>query len=380
VDEDTEMPYFARLPEIDLHRAIRCVKRSRKFDGESKDQELDEILESELHKPFAGQDRSLLFSRVAILRSSSSPADFVASFIYHHEIADGMSGIIFHDSFWSALNNNLPELSASIVYSSNKSLLPNIEMVHDTDVDNIRRPNIGMTALWSGKTIQAPVSGGKFRSLTFPKSTTGAFVQRCRSNDATVTAAIEVLLAVSLFRIIPSRYTLLRGSVAINARRFICDHITETSMGVFIDSVSESYDREDLVHFSWSDARESRSNILDYLDRSGMFLEVAKLKFVQGLKDRMVGLLDKKRETSFEISNLGRVGKQNEATGCGWRRGRMMFSQSASAMGSAIGCTVVTGADGCLVLGFTWQNGVVEDEVAEEVVQSLEREIIRLSG
>lgn len=55
--------------------------------------------------------------------------------------------------------------------------------------------------------------------------------------------------------------------------------------------------------------------------------------------------------------------------------GRMVFSQSASVIGCAIQVSVITGGDGCLVLVFSWQKGVVEDEFVEEVMGMVEREV-----
>lgn len=58
--------------------------------------------------------------------------------------------------------------------------------------------------------------------------------------------------------------------------------------------------------------------------------------------------------------------------------GRMVFSQSAGVIGCAVKVSVIMGGDGCLVLTFSWQEGVVEDGLVGEVMGMVEREVRRL--
>lgn len=41
---------------------------------------------------------------------------------------------------------------------------------------------------------------------------------------------------------------------------------------------------------------------------------------------------------------------------------------------------VVTGGDGCLVLGFSWQEGLVEKGIMEAVMREVEGAIGRIAG
>lgn len=53
----------------------------------------------------------------------------------------------------------------------------------------------------------------------------------------------------------------------------------------------------------------------------------------------------------------------------------MLFSQSASACSGAIKVSGVTGRDERLALGFSWQEGVVDDGTVERLVAKLLEEI-----
>jgi hypothetical protein len=56
----------------------------------------------------------------------------------------------------------------------------------------------------------------------------------------------------------------------------------------------------------------------------------------------------------------------------------MLFSQSASACSAAIKVSAVTGPDGRLDLGFTWQEGVIDSDMVERIKEFLSDEVQRL--
>lgn len=379
VDQDSEFPRFARLPTIDLGKLVKRVFRKWRYKGNGRDQELDELLEAQLNIPFVIDDGPLPFWRLFLLFSPLSPNDFVVTIVYHHGIADGMSGAIFHNSFLSALRSDHRPLLSPIVLSPGMPLLPNLELVHDLDDNPYQEQESDQTALWSGKAMQAPIVG-HFRSTVIPKSIADRFIRACRTRDTTVTSAVQVILAATLFHVIPTQYTLLRSATPVNLRPRLPTPINEFSMGVFIDTVSEIYHREDIPSFSWSEVRGARQNMSAYLSAGGKYLDAAGLKRIQGLNKAMLESLGKERGNSFEVSNLGFIGsKMQGGVQNGWRSGRMVFSRSASVSAPALGCALITGADGCLVLGYSWQDGIVEDRLVKEVIESVESEIIRLS-
>jgi hypothetical protein len=380
VDETPERSRFLRLPHVDLGRLVKCVFRKGLFNGNGTDHELDELLEIQLNIPFEIDNGPLPFWRLFLLSSHFTPNEIVVTIIYHHGIADGMSGAVFHKSFLSALRAEHGPLESLEVRSPEMPLLPNLELVHKLDDKRIPERPFDQSALWNGKVMQSPVIG-RFRSTVITKLITDQLLQRCKVRKTTVTAVIQVILAVSLFRVVPNHYTILRSVTPVNSRRWLSPHINQSSMGVFIDSVDDIYHREDLTSFSWSDAQAARETISEYLDAGGKYLEAAFLRHVPKLNYAMVQLLGKKRSYSFEVSNLGYVGAgmREEAQGSDWKSGRMVFSRSATVSSSALGCAVITGADGCLVLGYNWQVGIVDDGLVEKVIKGVEEEILKLA-
>jgi len=78
------------------------------------------------------------------------------------------------------------------------------------------------------------------------------------------------------------------------------------------------------------------------------------------------------RDSSFDISNVGAMGNCGEGR---WGAGRTVFSRSAFASGCVLPIAVATGGDRCMVLGFTWQEGIVGEELVRSIIQSVERGI-----
>lgn len=60
----------------------------------------------------------------------------------------------------------------------------------------------------------------------------------------------------------------------------------------------------------------------------------------------------------------------------GWEVSKIVFSRSAFASGSAIAVSVVSGSNGAMSLGFTWQEGVVEEEVVGELIDRIDNVFI----
>ena len=147
-------------------------------------------------------------------------------------------------------------------------------------------------------------------------------------------------------------------------------------MGVWIDAFSQYYVRSNIARFSWEEARRSRGTIREVLSRAGETINIASLNQVEDMTEYFLSQVGRERRSSFSVSNLGRM-RHNQCEGDdqGWKMGRMVFSRSASAAGSAFSTGAVTGPDGCLVLGFEWQEGTVNRALLETVMGTVRSHI-----
>jgi hypothetical protein len=145
-------------------------------------------------------------------------------------------------------------------------------------------------------------------------------------------------------------------------------------IGVFLDAFSAYYDRTLFPsldsRFPWSEAQRSRTLIGEYLKDNGEKMNVAKFKQIKDMRSFFKSRIGRERGTSFDVSNLG-VMKIDGEQMQGWEMGKLVFSRSAFVSGSAIAVGVVTGPDGCLTIGFCWQEGVVERYVVEMMAEKV---------
>lgn len=362
-------------------------------DGDERDKELDELLQWQHNTPFEGSTTP--FWRVMIVINPRTTAgftaeprqNFIATFIFHHALAGGTSGVLFHQEFLKALNTELMPLANTTIKTPDLRILPEMERLVQFEHTlswlaksywNDKFPK-RREGFWTG----APVTEAKlrhFRSRSFPPDVTEGLIKKCKEQKTTVQAALQVLVAESLFRILPRQFVRLNCIIPVDLRRWCDSLVEETSMGAWISSTEETYVRKNDglggCDFDWDHVRRSRENILQYLAMKGKNDEVELLGYLGDRKKFCLSKLGKERGGSFEVSNLGRIEYEEKTEdqmweGEQWKMGRMVFGQSAGVMSAAVLVTVITGGDGRMTLGFAWQEEVVESEVIERLILSL---------
>ncbi|RDI81606.1 hypothetical protein Vi05172_g8496 [Venturia inaequalis] len=205
IDEDTPSPYFARLPTIDLSRAVSFVTRVDASETGG-DGELDALLEREHNTNFKADYGSLPFWRLVIVQMVGVFTEFTACFIFHHALADGVSGLVFHKSLQAALNKfdrTSKSMSQTIITSPNIPLLPSLETLHPLPIPPRSETPVPPTLEeWTGQKIALPcITRFKHLSISAPKSK--AFLTVCKQNNTTLTSALSALIATHLFALLP---------------------------------------------------------------------------------------------------------------------------------------------------------------------------------
>ncbi|CAG8027637.1 unnamed protein product [Penicillium nalgiovense] len=392
-DDHTQDPYFVRLPEIDLDRVVFFQDRkpgllSTEVDGEpTPDLDLQTLLATQHNTSFKAPNP---FWRVCVLLDIEDEQQFTVAFVYHHAIGDGISGKAFHKTFLRALGAvESSDQTKSIIKSSKLPLLPNIEHLHSMSLSlsylakkifqakiYSRRP----TGLWTGSKVLIP-SQTRVRLVPFSKLLISTVREKCGQEGTTITALLQTIVARSIFAHIPSEFTLLACTGALSSRRWLPDVITGESMGVWVQDYEETYSRAAVApsgeSFPWAETRRSRRTIESVLKMEGKNASTSLLQFVDDFQEELcLSKVGKDREKSFEVSNVGILDPQTNPDLPSIKR--MVFSQCASVMGNAIEVSAVTGGDGCLVLAFSWQQGVVEADLVNEVIESTKQELYSL--
>lgn len=397
--DDTQKPYFVRLPIIDLDQVVRFTQRkhgipSNISPGEgalSPDLDLQAALQEEHNTPFVAPNP---YWRLHVLVDKQDTRQFTAALILHHALGDGGSAKSFHTTFLRALQRQTASdvETPHSVSSPQIPMLPNIEEIHSMPLSfwfmakKIFQAKVYAPrdpGLWTGSKIQSPTST-RVRLVPFPRRLVEQLRKACRQEQTTITALLHTVYSRSLFKHLPDQFSRLNCTGAFSTRRFLPDIITEDSMGVFVADIEESYTRSivaptDSTVFPWKEARRSRQTIQDTLDRKGADVGPNLLKFVNDFQQELcLSKVGQDRDKTFEVSNIGVVSSNSGADQPSIQG--MAFSQCASVMGNAIGVSVVTGGDGCLVLGISWQEAVVEDELIDASIVSTGEELHQLAG
>lgn len=399
--DDTQEPYFVRLPKINLDEVVRFTQREHGLPSDSSasnedpspDLELEAVLQTEHNTPFLAPNP---YWRLHVLLDKEDNRQFTAALVLHHALGDGGSAKAFHLSFLRALQaqtSSTGEVQHTVT-SPQIPLLPNVEEIHpmplsfwflakkifQAKVYSPRDP-----ALWTGSKIQLPTSAStRLRLVPFSQGLVEQLRKTCRQEDTTITALLQTVYARALFKHLPDRFSRLNCTGAFSTRRFLPDIITDDSMGVFVADIEESYLRSDVSppdseSFPWEEARRSRQTIQTTLSRKGADASPNLLKFVNDYQQELcLSKVGQDRDKTFEVSNIGVVSSISDPE-LPCIRG-MAFSQCASVIGNAIGVSVVTGGDGCLVLAISWQENVVEDELMDASIKSTRDELRRLAG
>jgi hypothetical protein len=124
-----------------------------------------------------------------------------------------------------------------------------------------------------------------------------------------------------------------------------------------------------MLGIDWQQAYHCQTAIKAYLSHNGNGINVARFKNIPNIASIFTSKIGQARDSAFEVSNLGVFYAPKVDNG--WEASRVMFSRSAFASGSAIAVSVVSGGDGAMSLGFTWQEGIVEEEFVERAINGL---------
>ncbi|KAL4782705.1 alcohol acetyltransferase [Aspergillus varians] len=391
LDEDTDEPYFVRLPEVDLSQPISFQKAAQALTLDEHDSELKSLLEAQHGTGFTAP---LPFWRLIVSTDDDSARCFTAVFVYHHALSDGTAGKAFHRTFLQALRGAAslkPGEAKQVVTSPKTPLLPNLEAVHPLPISLPYLLRVVLREciyskpdpkLWAGGPIQLPLKT-KVCFIVVTAAQTSALIKVCREHSTTVTCALETAIARSILLNLPENFTRITGSVPITQRPWLPDTITDDSMGVFVQEISQPFSRKALTQeaFPWKEAQRARQAVKKEIGRDSKNTSIGLFKYVTDFRTNLCeSRIGKTRSVTFELSSVGVVKTENPEDSSIPQMGRVIFTQSASVTGSALEFSLITGQDGCLTLGISWQVNVVEDDMVQAVVDTLRKELHNLSA
>ncbi|KAF2670614.1 hypothetical protein BT63DRAFT_439609 [Microthyrium microscopicum] len=393
--------YFARLDKIELDNCVLFQERKAPRPQYGQDEE-DVIMDPELDDLIATQhnvswrlqieagDLSPVWRLVVLFNpTTSTDSSFTACFIFHHSIGDGTSGVAFHRTLLRGLRSSIElpvkDIKSVVETPKDARLHPCVEdsLSLSLSLGYIAGPLIDNTLPWIFSTKSALWAGGnivdepksQFRSMTFSAAASKKLVAACKKNRTTVSALLQAALADVLFKLLPEQFQSLKSSCPVSLRPLLREKgIDNGTFGVYIGAADVEFQRSELavppegLSPAFALIRVSqrvREELVRFVAKGAKNLSIGLLKYVSDLNSFFTSKLGTARDTSFEVSNLGVVKEDPE------HMSAMVFSQSANVTGAAFCVSSVTSGDGRLVLGFSWQEGVVEEVLVNDVIREL---------
>jgi hypothetical protein len=412
---ETEAPVYVRVPSLDLRNHVEIFQTL----NIPKNQDEMKIIASVLPSFFdPAWPKSIPPWKLIVLpfpkdesSESKKRARYFLALVYSHSVGDGISGLAFHRTLLSALQQPLKanENENSFVVPSSTQPFPApfdtterlpiswsfmLSPFLATYLPKFVSSALGYRAAYTNITpttwTATPVSYDPVNYLTaieimeIDSATVANAIKICRKNNAKLTALMLQLIVKALSKYLPhsSAVDNFVSQTAINMRRAV--DISDDQMGLFVSGYADVHSLMNSSDRQTNKMWESASKMTKSLALSAAQLEdqpIGLLRFLPSIRSWTLGKLGHTRDTSYEISNLmifdPATVPSSRSNACHLEK--LVFSQPANAMSSPLTFNIVSVKGGNLVCVVSWQMGVLglEDgdekafvnRICEEIVQ-----------
>lgn len=392
-DEHTNSARFTHLTHMDLRKHVYVVT----VDADS-----EQALSMEVTRVQAAQHDVLWEDtpskapwRVTIVRSETQDCEDVI-FAFHHALLDGTSGVRFHEALIMALDSaTTPDDDSLLTFPTPPALpAPQEEAVAFT-----LSPIYIATMLWNEfapamlKPAPQHVWGGqrisvarpyitRLRVVDVPAEQTRAVLAACRANGTTLTGLLHALVLAYFTKSLPENAVPgFRAATPMSLHRRTHDTSLPTTLRVLLCSTEHDFSPTDissmraaltspaaLTNNIWAAADRIRADLVACGQALTHNNAAAVMRYVSDWRRFHLARDGTPRTNSWECSNVGVLeGKVS----------RVVFANGAMVTGAAVGVNVASVRGGRLSVTVSWQEGIVEDELAEGLGEALEGMIER---
>lgn len=338
-DADTKKPYHRILDQIDLDKIVFYRPEIETF------QELNDVLIPKVKLEY--QDESIPLWRAYIIGKEQRELVWV----YDHSIADGSSGVLFHQQLLECLNRDDLNLGQTIVKCKSSDIAPKMEDTMDI------RPSWGylfkykydgwkhMLSLdpktWVGDPPAVPMSS-QTKCFELTPAEARNLVQYCRKRKFTITSLLYAALIKKIAELWvenPESYSHLVFTCPVNARRYIKVQPMENRIGNYVFQYYEDFpltDRDMSIDNLAARYNENLKKAIDDPTEIGQNVGMFNYKNIKQY------LLDScktaHRGDTAEISNLGAF---EFSSGKNTTIEKLNFTQGVSSVGAYVTMNVI---------------------------------------
>ncbi|KAI4766985.1 hypothetical protein E4T52_13033 [Aureobasidium sp. EXF-3400] len=404
VGEETETPEFARPAFLDLNDHIDILATQQSPDILDEKDLIKLVLAQSNDHVFTGCDRIPPW-KITVLPllpgEQHNTSRYLILFGYYHSHGDGKSGLAFHKTLLSGLKQahsvNCAYDDVPIVESPSTPLLPTLEMAGRLSISwsyllspllgaylpsFVANP-LGIRASatpeaddqWAGNKTFFDVEG--YRTCVEVISVGHDHVQRilqaCREHNAKFTGLLHQIIVQALCTELPAgKAGCFVSQTAVDLRSHL-NGINDDDMALCPTAYYELFPRtlendtsKGQSHISdslWDAARSTTQNLAE---RASTLNDqpVGLLAYLRNMYPWTKGQVGKRRECSYEVSNIMSFKPGPLAPDERWDIESMIFSQPANVSSGCLNINVVSRHQGDLTVVVSWQAGAldVQDE------------------
>lgn len=411
-----ESPVFARPAKLDLTHHIQIVDpESNAYKSAVDELELFRKVALETHdQPWADTERIPPWKIVVLplpdLATSTQKRVYII-YSYSHTHGDAKSALAFHRTFLQGLQTQIiDDSNQNLIYEPPSSPLPLpleeacklkiswsflLAPVLAQYLPNIICRLLRIQVAANQLSIERAYTGEITRYdkdnlhtasqiLIVQQNLVAKLLAVCKSHNSKLTGLLNRLIVHALSELLPAESgNEFLGQIVVDLRSHIPAYANGMTMGNF---VSVAYDTSPKITLDpdsgkydetfWNAVRGTTTRlaaVAGTLDDQPIGL----LKYLSNFRSWFIGQLGKKRDSSYEISNIGVFdpilpNDTNTAGSSTWAIERAIFSQPANVLGSPLNFQVVTMKGGDMVITLNWQVGVMgvpdEDGFAKAVL------------
>lgn len=394
----TETPGFATPKKLDL---------SKHLEIRDNVEDLSEahILAEVSDQQFSAADKIPPWKVVLTPLTSSSGAAvrLLVLFAYYHSHGDGKSGLAFHRTFLDGLNEAyqmVSRTSREVDYESEPSMAPlppPIEEAGNLSLSwsYLLSPLLGeylpsfiatrlrfrassvaqddSTMRGTDLTFDPDSFRTGLETLTINHETLRKVLQHCKARKTTFTGLLNQVIARSLSTSLETEpVKAFASQIVIDLRHILPDSYTDNTMANCVSAYNETIPRHFPGHHRdwtkpsaqiWTAARQTSAGLV----KSASTLHnqpIGLLAYLREFRPWTLGQIGKRREVSYEISNLTVFDpvpreQPSQPSKSTIQIEKTIFSQPANASGACLNFNLVTTKGGPLVMTVTWQLGVL---------------------
>lgn len=409
-DGSSEKPGLALLETIYLedHIDMRGFREQA-----TEDQRIEALLAEISDEQFASVDKippwKVVLRSLPSERELDSTARFLILFAYYHSHGDGKSGLAFHRTFLEGLRNADPSTYVPIASwrdlfickTSSAGLPPPMEEAGKLTLSwsyllspllgaylpgflasmlGVRASAVAQDGgIWCGKNLSFDPSSFKtgLVMVTIDHNTMQAILQRCKARHVSFTGLLTHLIARAISSTLgpDNSSKAFASQIVVDLRRLFNGTYSDNTMMNCVSAYNEtipapstSADWTNPANEIWTAARNTTAEVA----KSASTLHnqpIGLLQYLNDFRSWTLGQIGKKRECSFEISNLVVFDTPTLSTDDAkeppipveaLQIERTIFSQPANATGACLDFNLVSTKGGPLVITATWQRGVLD--------------------